>query len=310
LGAIKGGYADVLAHDRHPVLVLELAMDPAGLDVNVHPAKTEVRFRDPDRIRGTVVGALRHALREAGLRAPQGLAQSALSQAMTQGVAETAARYHAPLFGAPEAPVMRSVDPDIEATSFGRLGAARGQVHGTYILAETPDGIILVDQHAAHERLVYERIKQELENSGVKRQVLLIPEVVEMDAAAVLAVAERAAELSELGLTIESFGPQAILIREIPALLGQTAIEALMRELADEIQELGTTDTLKSRLDKIASTLACHGSVRAGRALSASEMNALLRQMEATPLSGQCNHGRPTFIEFKLSDLERMFGRR
>jgi len=320
LGAIKGGYADVLAHDRVPALVLELSLAPSDLDVNVHPAKTEVRFREPDRIRGMVVAGLRHALAKAGLRPPQGLARSALSQTMPygfqnfqqahHGLQESAAAFQAPFPDLESAPAARSTTFEPPETTVGILGVARGQIHDTYILAETADGMVLVDQHAAHERLVYERMKQELDDAGVKRQVLLIPEIVELDMAAVLALSERAEELAELGLVVESFGPSSVLIREIPALLGHSALAPLMRQLADEVLEFGTTDRLKAHLDKIAATLACHSSVRAGRVLNAAEMNALLRQMEATPASGQCNHGRPTFVEFKLSDIERLFGRR
>jgi DNA mismatch repair protein MutL len=220
-------------------------------------------------------------------------------------VAEPSARY--------TAPDLSNAFPEIRAPAsdpIGRMGVARGQVHGTYIIAETAQGLILVDQHAAHERLVYERMKADLAASGIKRQALLIPEIIELDAADVLALEDRSDELAELGLAIEAFGPGSVMLREVPANLGQADLQGLVRDIAAEIAELGSTDSLRARLDKVAATMACHGSVRAGRVLTGPEMNALLRDMEKTPNSGQCNHGRPTFVELQIDDIERLFGRR
>ncbi len=325
IGAVRGAYADFLARDRHPALALFLDCDPAFVDVNVHPAKTEVRFRDAGLVRGLIVSALKHALAQAGHRASTTVAEAALSSFRPQAApgyyrpqpyiphaaAEAAREYHAPLFAesaptysakveeAPEAP-----PPDLP------LGVARAQVHETYIVAQTADGIVIVDQHAAHERLVYERMKTALESGAIARQPLLIPEVVELDPAEVSRVASRAEELAELGLVVEAFGPDAVMVRETPAMLGKLDIKSLVRDLADDIAETGKALSLKERLEAVSGTLACHMSVRSGRRLNAEEMNALLREMEATPHSGQCNHGRPTYVELKLSDIEKLFGRR
>jgi DNA mismatch repair protein MutL len=333
-GAVRGAYRDFLAHDRHPLVALFLELAPEQVDVNVHPAKTEVRFREPGLVRGLIVGACRHALAEAGHRASTTVSAAALGRfqpggpapgswhtgswqapaAGPRGFAEAAAAYHAPLPGVNGAPAARPADGETaEVESAGSdypLGAARAQVHATYIVAQTGDGIVIVDQHAAHERLVYERMKRDLAAEGVASQLLLIPEVVELDERAAERLAARAPELKELGLVLEPFGPGTVVVREVPALLGEADVQGLVRDLADQLAELGEAMALSERLAQVCGTLACHGSVRAGRRLSTEEMNALLRQMEATPHSGQCNHGRPTYVELKLADIERLFGRR
>jgi DNA mismatch repair protein MutL len=325
IGAVRGAYADFLARDRHPALALFLECDPSFVDVNVHPAKTEVRFRDAGLVRGLIVSSLKHALHEAGHRAATTVAESVLSsfrpqnapfsQAYTQsyrpssGVAEAAREFHSPLFE--EASVLSArVEPESSVSVDTPLGAARAQLHETYIVAQTADGIVIVDQHAAHERLVYEKMKKALENGGIARQPLLIPEIVELDPSECDRVTSRAKELAELGLVVEPFGPDALMVREVPAVFGHGDVRALIRDLADDIAETGSALSLKERLEEIAGTLACHTSVRAGRRLNAEEMNALLREMESTPHSGQCNHGRPTYVELKLADIERLFGRR
>jgi DNA mismatch repair protein MutL len=334
LGALRGAYADFLARDRHPAAVLFIECDPAFVDVNVHPAKAEVRFRDSGLVRGLIVGALKAALHEASHRASTTVADAALAafrapelnphshplQQRFSGLAEEARVFRAPL--APSAPTARHPleqhaacahdhpSTDDHADGSPPLGVARAQVHGTYIVAQTEDGIVIVDQHAAHERLVYERMKRALENGGVKRQPLLIPEIVEMDEGEAARVLARAGDLAALGLIVEGFGPGAVLVREVPALLGQVDAKALIRDLADELSETDSLSSLKERLDHVSATLACHTSVRSGRRLNAEEMNALLREMESTPHSGQCNHGRPTYVELKLADIERLFGRR
>jgi len=321
VGAVRGAYADFLARDRHPALALFVDCDPSFVDVNVHPAKTEVRFRDAGLVRGLIVGALKHALGEAGHRASTTVAGAAMAafqrQAPNLGLNLQSPRQFAALaeaapqfFQTPmsarveEAPVHAVPVPDMP------LGVARAQLHETYVVAQTADGIVIVDQHAAHERLVYERMKKALAEGGIARQPLLIPEVVEMDPSEVTRVAARAVELAELGLVIEEFGPDALVIREVPAMLGKLDVKGLMRDLADEIAETGNALSLKERLEEVSGTLACHMSVRAGRRLNAEEMNALLREMESTPHSGQCNHGRPTYVELKLADIEKLFGRR
>ncbi len=316
-GAVRAAYQDFLARDRHPLVALFLDVPPDEVDVNVHPAKAEVRFRDSGLVRGLIVGALRHALAEAGHRASTTVSAAALGSfrpgaapsytplrpSLPRGFAEPLAGFESP-----------SAPPGAATESIGNkahpLGAARAQVHETYIVAQTADGLVIVDQHAAHERLVYERMKQALEDGGVQRQGLLLPEVVELDEAAARRLVERSTELKELGLVLESFGPASVVVREVPALLGATDVQGLVRDLADEIAELGAALSLKERLEEVCGTLACHGSVRAGRRLAQGEMDALLRQMEATPHSGQCNHGRPTYVELKLADIERLFGRR
>jgi DNA mismatch repair protein MutL len=321
IGAVRGAYADFLARDRHPALALFLECDPAFVDVNVHPAKTEVRFRDAGLVRGVIVGALKHTLAEAGHRASTTVAGAALSAFQRQAPSFTPA-YHPSVYAVREPDsLFQGASPVISArveeapmetasTDTTPLGVARAQLHETYVVAQTQDGIVIVDQHAAHERLVYERMKKALADGGIARQPLLIPEVVEMDPAEVTRVTGRANELAELGLVIEAFGPDAVMVREIPAMLGKLDVKGLMRDLADEIAETGNALSLKERLEEVSGTLACHMSVRAGRRLNAEEMNALLREMEATPHSGQCNHGRPTYVELKLADIERLFGRR
>ena len=338
VGAVRAAYQDLLARDRHPVAALFLDLPPSEVDVNVHPAKTEVRFRDAQLVRGLIVGALSHALAGAGHRAATTTASSALSGFRAHHTPQPALR----AWGAAEQSVAEgdfimpsgrvdawsaggdAGEPSAAEQTFSReapavaaedaqyfpLGAARAQVHETYIVAQTEDGIVIVDQHAAHERLVYERMKQMLANGGVRRQALLIPEVVELDAAEADALGARAEELAQLGLVIEQFGGGAILVREIPALLGHVDAKGLIKDLVDDITELGEAHALKERLEEVCSSMACHGSVRAGRRLTGEEMNALLRQMEATPFSGQCNHGRPTYVELKLADIEKLFGRR
>jgi DNA mismatch repair protein MutL len=341
-GALRAAYADFLARDRHPLAALYVELDPALVDVNVHPAKAEVRFRDPGLVRGLIIGGLRHALAGAGHRAATTVATAALGgfkphayvpppsgagfsawsaggwsgagggrAAAVQslpGLSELSARAELSTEpqGFAEAP---AAAPVIDPVDFP-LGAARAQVHETYIVAQTRDGMVIVDQHAAHERLVYERMKAELAAGGVARQALLLPEVVELDPAEAERVGARAEELAGFGLMLEPFGPGAVLVREVPALLGETDAAGLVRDIADDLAENGQALALKERLEEVCAKMACHGSVRSGRRLTAPEMNALLRQMEATPHSGQCNHGRPTYVELKLADIERLFGRR
>ena len=341
-GALRAAYADFLARDRHPLAALYVELDTAFVDVNVHPAKAEVRFRDPGLVRGLIIGGLRHALAGAGHRASTTVASAALGGFRPGGgymPPPSAAGYSAWRQGGwqPQADALAAAvqtipglaqisaraEPDWEpglaeegapAPVFDPvdfpLGAARAQVHETYIVAQTRDGVVIVDQHAAHERLVYERMKHEMADGGVARQALLLPEVVELDPAEADRVAAKAEELAALGLMLEPFGPGAVLVRETPALLGETDVQGLVRDIADDLAENGQALALKERLEEVCSTMACHGSVRAGRRLTATEMNALLRQMEATPHSGQCNHGRPTYVELKLADIERLFGRR
>jgi DNA mismatch repair protein MutL len=327
-GALRGAYADFLARDRHPLAALFLEVPSDQVDVNVHPAKLEVRFRDAGLVRGLLIGALRAALAEAGHRASTHVAAAALGAWRAPefsypqrtpsytGVADLAASAFAQAPLGDFAPSARGENQgegegEVAApTASSYLGAARAQVHGTYIVAQTQDGIVLVDQHAAHERLVYEQMKEALAHGGAKQQLLLLPEVVELDGLQAKRLLARADELAALGLAIESFGEGAVLVRAVPALLGQVDAKALVRDLAESLAETGDARLLTDRLDEVCSTMACHGSVRAGRLLSTPEMNALLRQMEATPHSGQCNHGRPTYVELKLADIEKLFGRR
>jgi DNA mismatch repair protein MutL len=355
-GALRGAYADFLARDRHPAAVLFLNIDPLYVDVNVHPAKAEVRFRDPALVRGLIVGALRHALAAAGHRASTTVAADALAgltphagvpawntaayspsspaaagfsgwqgwdaprptTGVLPGLNERTARVESAVPGFSAWPDQPGWSQSADQVGGGEradpvdfpLGAARAQVHGTYIVAQTRDGIVVVDQHAAHERLVYEKMKVQMAAGSVSRQALLTPEVVELDPSEADRVVSRADELAELGLIVEAFGAGAVLVRETPALLGDTDVQGLIRDIADDLAEHGAALALSERLGDVCGTMACHGSVRAGRVLSAPEMNALLRQMEATPHSGQCNHGRPTYVELKLGDLEKLFGRR
>jgi DNA mismatch repair protein MutL len=322
VGAVRGAYADHLARDRYPALALFVDCDPAFVDVNVHPAKTEVRFRDSGLVRGLIVSALKHALHDAGHRASTTVAGDALAALRPQAaphyhrpephaVMEAAREFHAPLFAGESVGSVRTEQaPAVPTSAELPLGLARAQLHETYIVAQTGDGIVIVDQHAAHERLVYERMKQAMASGGIARQPMLIPEVVDLDPAAAERIVARGDELAELGLVVESFGPDAVVVREVPAMLERLDLRGLLRDLADDIAETGSALSLKERLEDVAGTLACHTSVRAGRRLNAEEMNALLREMEATPHSGQCNHGRPTYVELKLADIERLFGRR
>ncbi|HWQ87334.1 DNA mismatch repair endonuclease MutL [Brevundimonas sp.] len=350
-GALRGAYADFLARDRHPAAALFLEIDPLYVDVNVHPAKAEVRFRDPALVRGLIVGALRHALAGAGHRASTTVAADALAgfrphagvssgpafspsspsaqgwsgwqgwaapasanAQIIPGLNDRSARVES---GAGDNEDLRygiagnSATPESHSEDMRDypLGAARAQLHGTYIVAQTRDGLVVVDQHAAHERLVYERMKVQMARGAVTRQALLTPEVVELDPAEAARVSARADELAELGLIVEPFGAGAVLVRETPALLGDTDVQGLIRDIADDLAEHGAALALSERLGEVCGTMACHGSVRAGRMLSGPEMNALLREMEVTPHSGQCNHGRPTYVELKLADLEKLFGR-
>ncbi len=353
IGALRAAYGDTIPRGRHPYLALFIDVEPRDLDVNVHPAKTEVRFKDAGAVRSLVIGAVRHALEQSSSRASaQGgretieafsatLASSGplAAQPVLEGMRE-APRYqsgwgrpaasavafareaHSPfgLRGEEQAPLAAVDLPSAEAGAHSEtvaeetldrpLGAARAQLHETYIVAQTRDAVVIVDQHAAHERLVYERLKSMLANGGVARQGLLIPEIVEMLPDEVDALLEKADELADLGLVVDSFGAEAIAVREVPALLGQCDVKGLVRDLAAEVLDDRGQSALTERLEAVASRMACHGSVRAGRRLTPAEMNALLREMEATPFSGQCNHGRPTYVELKLGDIERLFGRR
>ena len=341
VGAVRGAYAEMLARDRHPVVALFIDMPPELVDVNVHPAKTEVRFREPAMIRGMIVSGLRKALDEGGFRAVQRPAESALGRwqsepvapdpqtsifRTTQGRANVAqqpypsAAVHddrsvfagidtheelAPLMGRAE----EAAEPVPEASRYP-LGIARGQVAKTYIVAEAADGLVIVDQHAAHERLVLERMRKAVEGGSVASQALLMAEVVELDENACDRLEARVAELSDFGLELERFGPTAMLVRATPAMLGSGDVRELVTDLADELGAYDQALSLKERVDHVASTMACHGSVRAGRVLSVAEMNALLREMEVTPHSGQCNHGRPTWVKLALDDVEKLFGRK
>ena len=336
IGAVRGAYQDVLARDRHPVVALFLDLDPEQVDVNVHPAKAEVRFRESGTVRGLIVGAIRHALAGAGHRASTTLTESALgalgaspaSSAFPPHAFSTlrrpsppllreAERAQAPFQGLAESLPGLDMPPAAPPGEMGEtpetdypLGAAKAQLHDTYIVAQTANGLVIVDQHAAHERLVFERMKQALAEGGIRRQGLLLPEVVDVGEGAAARLAERADELAALGLVVEPFGGGAVVVREVPALLGEADVQGLVRDLADELAEWGQGHSLQDRLFDICATMACHGSVRAGRRLTLAEMNALLRQMEATPLSGQCNHGRPTHVGLSLADIEKLFGRR
>lgn len=352
-GAVRGAYQDYLARDRHPALALFLDVPSEFVDVNVHPAKAEVRFKDAGMVRGLIVSSLRHALGAAGHRASTTVADAALGAIRTEenrpampwthsasaggaprlpsGFSEVVNQIYAPDeprrpagFGEGEqmgfetrgemaAPSARPVDAptktDVQNTHYP-LGAARGQVHATYIVSQTADGLVIVDQHAAHERLVYERMKKQIADTGVARQALLLPEVVELEEGPAARLLARVQEFESLGLVIEPFGEGAVVVREVPAMLGKLDVKGLVRDLADELVEMDQALSLKEKLEDVCGTMACHGSVRAGRQLTVDEMNALLREMEATPHSGQCNHGRPTYVELKLADIEKLFGRR
>ncbi len=320
-GALRAGYRDVLSRDRHPVAALFIECDPMLVDVNVHPAKSEVRFRDPQAARGLIVSGLRSALTGAGHRASSTVADATLEAFQPEPrVYQMDRPSHGRSFFETKVPegsdfpgfaetASARVEPEPETSDLDRpLGAARAQVHENFIVAQTRDGMILVDAHAAHERIVYEKLKAQRDANGVASQALLVPEIVDLGevAGTVLAVAE---DLATLGLVVESFGPGVVAVRETPAVLGQVDAVALIQDIADEIAEAGSSAALATRIDAVLSRIACHGSVRTGRRMSGPEMNALLRQMEETPRAGQCNHGRPTYVELKLHDIERLFGR-
>jgi DNA mismatch repair protein MutL len=345
LGAVRGAYADYLPRDRHPLLALFVTLDPREVDVNVHPAKTEVRFRNAGLVRALIVGALKVALAREGSRAattggsatvaafrpaaqrgwdwrrsparggdprrfgafaPGGLAEAAQA---AFDVGAPAVAFDATPDGFAVPAEVAAMAPPTDAVDHP-LGAACAQVHDTYIVAQTRDGLVVVDQHAAHERIVYEKLKAAMERTGIARQILLIPDIVELDEADVAGLLAHAGELERFGVVLESFGPGAVALRETPAMLGEIDGAGLLRDLAEHISEWDEALPLERRLMHVAATMACHGSVRAGRRLKPAEMNALLREMEVTPNSGQCNHGRPTYVELKLADIERLFGRR
>jgi len=328
IGALRAAYMDTLSRDRHPAACLFIEVDPTRVDVNVHPAKSEVRFRDPGTVRGLIVSGLRHALAEAGHRSsstvagatlgafrpeptepriyqmdrPSPAARTASYAAQSPGFADMAQDYSA------------RVEPVVEDETGAEpqdrpLGAARAQVHENYIIAQTETGMVIVDQHAAHERLVYEKLKRQMAENGVAAQALLIPEIVEMSEGDARMLLDHAETFARFGLTLEPFGGGAVAVRETPALLGEVNCKALLEDILDELADQGSSDLVQSRVEAILSRVACHGSIRSGRRMQAEEMNALLREMEATPLSGQCNHGRPTYVELKLADIERLFGR-
>ena len=321
-GALRAAYADFLSRDRHPAAALYLELDPTMVDVNVHPAKTEVRFRDPAMVRGLMIGALRHALAGAGHRASTGVAASALDRMRPASAAGfsawraggwQSASAEFPDFAGVSARAEPWIGPEVsrveeDATQFP-LGAARAQVHATYIVAQTRDGVVIVDQHAAHERVVLERLRSARTGAAAPAQALLLPIVVDLDPAAAMRVGEAAPELARAGLDLESFGPRAVVVRALPAPLAHADVPTLVRDIADELAQIDASGAVGDRLDRILSTIACHGAIRAGRALDLSEMNALLRAMETTPHAGQCNHGRPTFIELGNREIARLFER-
>ncbi|PIE16621.1 MAG: DNA mismatch repair endonuclease MutL [Rhodobacterales bacterium] len=332
IGALRGAYFDFLSRDRHPAAALFLECDPHQVDVNVHPAKAEVRFRNPGAARGLIVSALRHALAEAGHRASTTVAQATLGAFQpppagrvyqmdrpSQSVLSSAYAMQSPPpqqpgFAEAAQPSAR-VEPVIEGQAMPELaslplGAARAQLHENYIVAQTADGMVIVDQHAAHERLVYEKLKAQMAAKGVASQALLIPEIIELSEGDAARLLEISTDLAALGLHIEPFGAGAIAVRETPAILGNLDARAMVLDILDELADLNDSSTVKARIEAILSRMACHGSIRSGRRMQADEMNALLREMEATPHSGQCNHGRPTYVELKLDDIEKLFGRK
>ena len=323
LGALRGAYADFLSRDRHPAVALFVECDPPLVDVNVHPAKSEVRFREPAMVRGLIVSGLRHALAETGHRASTTVSSAALGAFTPEptgqprvyqmdrprnapgysGLAETATMFEPQ----PSARVEEDA-PQVEA-QHRPLGAARAQLHENYILSQTEVGLVIVDAHAAHERLVYEKLKAQMANTGVGAQALLIPEVISLSEGDMALLMEQNATLSQMGLSIEPFGQGAVAVQSVPALLGHVDVQRLVLDIVDELSDGGTQQSLQTQLDAILSRVACHGSVRTGRRMQADEMNALLREMEATPHSGQCNHGRPTYVSLAMSDIEKLFGR-
>jgi DNA mismatch repair protein MutL len=322
IGALRGAYMDTLSRDRHPAACLFIDLDPTRVDVNVHPAKSEVRFRDPGAVRGLIVSALRAALANAGHRASTTVANATLGVMQPEKTEARVYQMDRPQMSrgpayrpdgfadmAPDMSGRVEMIEDFKAQEDHPLGAARAQVHENYIIAQTDTGIVIVDGHAAHERLVYEKLKTQMAQNGVAAQALLIPEIIEMsdsDAAQLLAVAD---DLTRFGLTIEPFGGGAIAVRETPAILGEVNAQAMLRDILDELDDQGSSTLVQEKLEAILSRVACHGSIRTGRRMRGEEMNALLREMEQTPRSGQCNHGRPTYVELKLSDIERLFGR-
>ena len=322
IGALRGAYMDTLSRDRHPAACLFIDLDPTRVDVNVHPAKSEVRFRDPGAVRGLIVSALRAALANAGHRASTTVANATLGAMQPEKTEARVYQMDRPQMSrgpayrpdgfadmAPDMSGRVEMIEDFKAQEDHPLGAARAQVHENYIIAQTDTGIVIVDGHAAHERLVYEKLKTQMAQNGVAAQALLIPEIIEMsdsDAAQLLAVAD---DLTRFGLTIEPFGGGAIAVRETPAILGEVNAQAMLRDILDELDDQGSSTSVQEKLEAILSRVACHGSIRTGRRMRGEEMNALLREMEQTPRSGQCNHGRPTYVELKLSDIERLFGR-
>jgi len=337
LGAVRAAYMDHMSRDRHPALALFIACDPHMVDVNVHPTKAEVRFRDNGLVRALIISAIRNAIASSGARATSTNAD----EAMSAFARSPSPSYQAPVFdwrqslqhslrdepgpsfgfaegrqerfeafASPSADARPAQAPVQEDDLERPLGAARAQIHKTYIIAQTRNGMVVVDQHAAHERLVYERMKRQMNETGIARQALLIPAIVELDEHLCAALIDREADLARFGLVVESFGPGAVCVRETPAMLGQVDASALVRDLAEHIAEWESASPLEDKLLHVAATMACHGSVRAGRALRVEEMDALLREMEATPGSGQCNHGRPTSVTLSLNDLEKLFGRR
>lgn len=325
-GALRAAYRDFLSRDRHPVAALFIECDPRLVDVNVHPAKSEVRFRDPGLARGLIVSGLRHALAEAGHRASTTVAGAALGAMQPEptaprvyqmdrpaprpspGFAEMQGAYSGRVDPAPSEAIPQETIEQPPTTALP-LGAARAHLHENYIIAQTETGIVIVDGHAAHERLVYEKLKRQMAERDVASQALLIPDIVELPADHAALLLDQADDLAALGLVIEPFGQGAIAVRETPAILGQVDAQALLHDIVDDLTDQGESHTVKSRIDAILSRVACHGSVRTGRRMQAEEMNALLREMESTPHSGQCNHGRPTYVELKLSDIEKLFGR-
>ncbi len=340
IGVVRAAYSDYLPRDRHPIVALFVAIEAREVDVNVHPAKAEVRFRDPGLVRSLIIRALQDALLRDGKRAASagGTATIAALRPATapergywdwrRSPARTAFRTRAPMpdgnasagfaqaaqaafdVGGPSAAGPVELAEPVPDLLDRPLGAARAQVHAAYIVAQTRDGLVIVDQHAAHERIVYERLKSALGKAGVARQILLIPEIVELEESDAARLVARANELARFGLVIEPFGPGAVAVRETPSLLGEVDAQSLVRDLSEHMAEWDEALPLERRILQVASTMACHGSVRAGRRLKPDEMNALLREMEATPNSGQCNHGRPTYVDLKLTDIERLFGRR
>lgn len=320
LGALRAGYMDVLSRDRHPVAALFIDCDPTMVDVNVHPAKSEVRFRDAGTVRGLIVSGLRHAMAGAGHRASTTVADATLGAMQPQPMEPRVYQMDRPSFtarsmafqaqapGFVEVPSAR-IEPVVEEANDLPLGAARAQLHENYIIAQTADGIVIVDGHAAHERLVYEKLKTQMAENGVAAQALLIPEIVELAEGEASQLLDIADDLARFGLGIEAFGGNAVAVRETPAILGEVNATAMLRDILDELSDTGGSDRVQSKIEAILSRVACHGSIRTGRRMRAEEMNALLRDMESTPRSGQCNHGRPTYVELKMIDIERLFGR-